>query len=83
MVDAAAKAYFLTHRAPDGETWADLLETLNGFSERRNDIAHGSVDVTVDFTEKKVRGFFLFPGLYVSKKFQLASRPDTNSPPIM
>jgi hypothetical protein len=68
MLEAAAKAYFLSRPGPLAETWSDLLEELRNFAARRNDIAHAIVEPIFDFEAEKKIGFFLSPGLYVSKK---------------
>ena len=76
MLQAAAKAYFLSR--PDlghAEQWSDMVKQLEGFSERRNDIAHGSVECSFDLDSEKKLGFFLMPGLYVSKKYPTGEPP--------
>jgi hypothetical protein len=77
MLEAAARAYFILHPqiGDEQELWSDLSKQLAGFSTRRNDIAHGSVEFLFDL-EREVRlGFFLMPGLYVSKKYPTGEEP--------
>jgi hypothetical protein len=74
MVDAAAKSYFLSRPEQSARgQWADLYEELNGFADRRNDFAHGSVELLFD-AEKRI-GFYLMPGLYVSRKYPTGEPP--------
>jgi hypothetical protein len=46
MLEAAARAFFLSHPkiGEEQKLWSDLSKQLDGFSSRRNDIAHGSVE---------------------------------------
>jgi hypothetical protein len=76
MLEGAAKAYFLSH--PDlghSGQWSELGKQLEGFAERRNDIAHGSVELLFDLGVERHLGFFLMPGLYVSKKYPTDEPP--------
>jgi hypothetical protein len=60
MVGAAADAYF--HKAGKDEPLksqiGSLIDEIGGHAERRNDIAHGRVQLSPG------EGFYLFPGLY-------------------
>ena len=73
MVNAAARAYF--HKHPDEgleAKWTDLRKQLEGYSERRNDIAHGAARMLINPRSKEgPHGAYLTPGLFVSKKFPL------------
>ena len=77
MVDAASDAYFRARPTGEGrKQWKDLRNLLSAFSQRRNDIAHGAVERELDARpEVAVRGFFLFPGLYGSKKNPMGQPP--------
>jgi hypothetical protein len=77
MLQAAAAAYFLSHPQIAGqqETWSNLLKELRGFANRRNDIAHGMVEQEFNFKEERSNGFFLVPGLYISKKYPTDEPP--------
>jgi hypothetical protein len=76
MLDAAAKAYF--HSRPKlgvDDRWRDLLRELEGFSDRRNDIAHGIVEALYRQENESKIEYFLMPGLYVSKKYPTDEPP--------
>jgi hypothetical protein len=64
MVGAAAQGFF--HRAakddPTVKRFGSLMFEAGGFSGRRNEIAHGRVQLVPK------KGFYLFPGLYNSSK---------------
>jgi hypothetical protein len=63
MVCAAKEAFF--YRAPKDplvKHFGDLNEEAGGFAGRRNDIAHGRVQIVHG------KGFYLFPGLYNTSK---------------
>ena len=80
MVDAAGKVYFFLRPNADLEKqFRDIIKECRGFSSRRNDIAHGMAQFQMEQREppeiEKYRGFFLFPGLWASKKYPLGQRP--------
>jgi hypothetical protein len=63
MVSAAAQAFF--HKEPDSPVYQQfgrLMVEASGYSGRRNDIAHGRVQLMPG------KGFYVFPGLYNSSK---------------
>jgi hypothetical protein len=71
MVAAAAQAYF--YRAGKDEPlksqFGSLIDEAGGHAGRRNDIAHGRVQLSPG------DGFYLLPGLYNSKKNPIGQPP--------
>lgn len=71
VLEAAAKAYFARNKRSGLErSFKILLKKCNGWSDRRNDIAHGIVLRLPDYNYR------LWPALYNSKKYPL----NTNGP---
>jgi hypothetical protein len=81
MLRAAATAYFERRKAKKDtfeQEFRRLMKEYESYSDRRNDIAHGTVKqafVTEKRTNKGHRnaaiGFYLFPSFYNPRKFKL------------
>jgi hypothetical protein len=72
MVLAAGKCFFHgwtgDHACPFESQFDSLITECRGWSGRRNDVAHGRAD-------QDLSGWFLFPGLYSTKKRPLGEPP--------
>jgi hypothetical protein len=72
MVEAAARAYFHLHPHDEFEQWyKDLMKAANGWSARRNDVAHG----TVNGCPWDSNLCLLWPSDYNTKKYSLERLP--------
>jgi len=71
MLSAAATAYFapdpLSPLADEAKT---IINQVNGWAVRRNDIAHGRVG-----TIQSRPGYLLYPSLYNTKKHPIGAKP--------
>lgn len=73
MVEAAAEAFFLAHRAPRVQAdFASFMNRAGQFAARRNEIAHGRVGKFLTPT-RKVDGWCLYPSYFNTKKYELVS----------
>ena len=82
MIEAAAKVYFATRTQPKDITTkkrlVDLMEAVNKFADRRNEIAHGVVmpaigDELDDETDDFDISFVLTPSFFTAKKRRVES----------
>ncbi|MGJ4927480.1 hypothetical protein ACQR1K_10065 [Bradyrhizobium sp. HKCCYLRH3095] len=76
MVRAALQSWLLSWPdCPLGPNAIDQLNLCGNWSARRNDVAHGMVDMTPDD-----RRWYLFPSLYATKGRKLAANPVEGKP---
>jgi len=70
MIEEAAKAHFHWHPNPGLERrLKDFIGTqCRNFATKRNNIAHGVVDIRFSDTNRLKMGYWLVPSLYASKK---------------
>jgi hypothetical protein len=76
MIKHAAEAYFKTRKAKEKQFSTELkklLTTCQGFSGRRNEIAHGTVSVAFYSRRGKTKniGHWLFPSLFNPNKMKI------------
>jgi HAMP domain-containing protein len=86
LVEAAGRAYLHLLEGEEREKAAQsdaefpkFLAKCRSFSVLRNDVAHGMVQVRMNRDESGKRevykGYYLFPGLFASKKYRLSEPP--------
>lgn len=73
MIEAAAEAYFLVHRAPRVKAdFRSLMNRAQKYGARRNEIAHGRVQEFKLERRKKSDGWALYPSHFNSNKMTLS-----------
>jgi hypothetical protein len=76
MVRAALQSWLLVWPAcPLASNATDALNKCGSWAGRRNDVAHGLVDMSLDDSR-----WYLFPGLYAAKGRTLAANPVQGKP---
>jgi hypothetical protein len=71
MLSAAATAYYaLDPLSPMADEAKTIINKVNGWAARRNDIAHGRVG-----TIQSRPGYLLYPSLYNTKKHPMGAKP--------
>lgn len=71
MVEAALQSWLLSWpQCPLGPNAIDILKRCKAWAGRRNDVAHGLVDLLLDDTR-----WYLFPSLYAGKGRKLIANP--------
>jgi hypothetical protein len=73
MIEAAAEAYFLIHRAPRVKAdFRSLMNRAQKYGARRNEIAHGQVKEFRLDRRRKAEGWALCPSHFSSNKITLS-----------